>query len=97
MSSLLPQGAIKLISNTFLNEALKKMEARKSLYYLSTCHGIKVYDQNNHYLGKTTDFKAIAHDGKSIGSIEIKKQNEEVEWVSGYGVFIVGMGIKIVD
>jgi hypothetical protein len=72
------------------------MEARKSLYYLSTCHGIKVYDQNNHYLGKTTTFTAIAHNGKDIGSIEIEKPNGEVEWISGYGIFIVGMGIKMV-
>ena len=75
----------------------KKMEARKSLYYLSTCHGIKVYDPNNNYLGQTTTFTAIAHNGKDIGSIEIEKPNGEVEWISGYGVFIVGMGIKIVN
>ena len=53
------------------------METRKSLYYLSTCHDINVYDQNNNYLGKTTTFKAIAHNGKDIGSIEIEKPNGE--------------------
>ena len=72
------------------------MEARKSLYYLSKHKGINVYDMNNKYIGKTTTFKAIAHNGKDIGSIEIEKPNQELEWISGYGVFIVGMGIKIV-
>ena len=72
------------------------MEGRKSLYYLSTCHGINVYDVSNNYIGKTTTFKAIAHNGKDIGSIEIEKTNGEVEWISGYGVFIVGIGIKMV-
>ena len=74
----------------------KKMEARKSLYYLSTHQNIKMYDQNNNYFGKTTTFTAIARNGKDIGSIEIEKPNGEIEWISGYGIFIVGMGIKMV-
>ena len=73
------------------------MENRKSLYDLSNCHGIKVYDLNNNYLGKTTPFTSIAHNGKSIGNIEIEKANGDFEWISGYGVFIVGMGIKLVE
>ena len=67
----------------------------KSLYDLSNTHGIKIYDMNNNYIGKTTPFTSIAHNGKCIGSIEIEKPNGEFEWISGYGVFIVGMGIKV--
>ena len=73
------------------------MKNRKSLYYLSKNGGICVYDMNNNLIGKTTNYKAIAHDGKSIGSIEIEFSNGELDWISGYGVFIVGMGIKIVE
>lgn len=73
------------------------MDGRKTLYDLSSKHGIKVYDQNNTYLGKTTPFTAIAHDGKSIGSIEIETSPDEFKWISGYGVHVIGLGIKIVD
>lgn len=73
------------------------MKNRKSLYYLSKNSGICVYDMNNNLIGKTTNYKAIAHDGKSIGSIEIEFSNGELDWISGYGVFVVGMGIKIVE
>ena len=73
------------------------MENRKSLYALTNRHGIKVYDMNNNYIGKTTPFTSIAHNGKCIGSIEIENPNEEFEWISGYGVFIVGMGIKVIE
>ena len=70
------------------------MNGVKSLYYLSTCKGINVYDMNNKYIGKTTTFRAIAHNGKDIGSIEIEKPNHKLEWISGQGILIVGMGIK---
>lgn len=73
------------------------MKNRKSLYYLAKNGGICVYDMNNNLIGKTTNYKAIAHDGKSIGSIEIEFSNGELDWISGYGVFVVGIGIKIVE
>ena len=73
------------------------MKNRKSLYALTNRHDIKVYDMNNNYIGKTTQFRSIAHNGKCIGSIEIEKANGVLEWISGYGVFVVGMGIKIVE
>ena len=73
------------------------MENRKSLYYLPTKKGTCVYDMNNNLIGKTTYYRAIAHNGKCIGSIQIENTNGKLEWISGYGVFIVGMGIKIVE
>ena len=73
------------------------MEGRKSLYNLSNKKDINVYSKENNLIGKTTYFKAIAHNGKCIGRIQVQKNNGENEWISGYGVFIVGMGIKIVD
>ena len=69
----------------------------KSLYDITKTHGIKIYDMNNNYIGKTTSIKSIARNGKCIGSIEIENPNEEFEWISGYGVFIVGMGIKVIE
>ena len=73
------------------------MHKSKSLYYLYEKSGDKVYNKNNEYIGKTTSYKAIAHNGKCIGSIQIINNNNEIEWISGYGVYIVGMGIKVLD
>ena len=56
-----------------------------SLYYLSTERGISVRNAQNTLIGTTTDFRAIAHNGTSIGSIEIDTGNDETVWISGYG------------
>ena len=61
------------------------MPTLKSLYYLSTESGISVYNAQNTPIGTTTDYKAIAHNGKCIGSIQIDTGGEQV-WISGYGV-----------
>lgn len=68
------------------------MTRSKSLYYLSTGPGITVYNAQNKIIGITTDFKAIAHNGKDIGSIQIDTGADDA-WISGYGV-VDDMGIK---
>ena len=73
------------------------MHKSESLYHLYKKADDKVYNKNNEYIGKTTSYKAIAHNGKCIGSIQIINNNNEIEWISGYGVYIVGMGIKVLD
>lgn len=56
----------------------------KSLYYLSTKPGISVHNAQGTLIGTTTDCRAIAHNGTSLGSIEIDTGNEKA-WISGYG------------
>ena len=56
-----------------------------SLYYLSTECGISVRNAQNTVTGTTTDYRAIAHNGTSIGSIQIDTGNNETVWISGYG------------
>ena len=74
------------------------MDKRKGLYELSTSQGIKVYNKNNEFIGTTTTFTAIAHNGGfDGGSIEIETAPDKFEWITGFGIYIVGMGIKIVD
>lgn len=60
------------------------MPQSKSLYYLSTERGIDVYNTQHTLIGTTTDYRAIAHNGTSIGSIEIDTGSEKV-WISGFG------------
>lgn len=64
----------------------------KSLYNIHRPH-VSVYNPNNKLIGSTTSYKSIAHNGKSIGSIELDIGEESI-WISGYGVFIEGFGIK---
>jgi len=68
------------------------MTLNKSLYYLSTGPGIPVYNAKNVLIGTTTQYKAIAHNGKCIGSIQIDT-GAGTTWISGYGV-VDDMGIK---
>ena len=68
------------------------MTLSKSLYYLSTEAGIPVYNARNVLIGTTTPYRAIAHNGKCIGSIQIDTGTEDA-WISGYGV-AAGEGIK---
>ena len=56
-----------------------------SLYYLSTERGVDVRNAQGTLIGTTTDYRAIAHNGTSIGSIEIDTGNDETVWISGYG------------
>jgi len=62
-----------------------------SLYSLYAGPGNSVYNAQGTLIGTTTAYKAIAHDGKSIGSIEIDTTNQELggsgkkAWISGYG------------
>lgn len=56
-----------------------------SLYYLSTERGIGVHNAQGTLIGTTTDYRAIAHNGTSIGSIQIDTGNNETVWISGFG------------
>ncbi len=64
-----------------------------SLHNFGYEKGIHVYTRNNEFLGVTTGYTAQAHNGKCIGEIEIVR-NGESYWIRGYGVHIVGLGIK---
>ena len=46
-----------------------KMSLQKSrdIYYLATKPGIKVYDLNNNFIGTTTGYTSMAHDGGGNG------------------------------
>lgn len=57
----------------------------KSLYHLWTERGVNVYNAQGTLVGTTTQYTAIAHDGKSIGSIQIDTGDAEV-WISGRGI-----------
>ena len=57
----------------------------RSLYYLSRERGTKVYNAQRALIGTTTGYTAIAHNGTSIGSVQIDTGGEEV-WISGFGV-----------
>ena len=61
----------------------------KSLYSIHKPN-VPVYVGNT-LIGRTTSYTSIAHDGRSIGSIELDTGN----WISGYGVYIEGIGIKV--
>lgn len=56
----------------------------QSLYHLWTQSGVPVFNAQNVVVGTTTEYKAIAHDGKSIGSIEIDCGGGRA-WISGWG------------
>lgn len=61
------------------------MSALRSLYHLSTGAGINVYNAQNALIGSTTTYKAIARNGKCIGSIEVDTGDKRV-WISGHGI-----------
>ena len=61
----------------------------KTLYSIHQ-PSVPVYVGNT-LIGRTTSYTSIAHDGKSIGSIELDTGN----WISGYGVYVEGIGIKV--
>lgn len=65
------------------------MASVKSLYYLSTVVGIPVYNAKNVLIGSTTQYRAIARNGKCIGSIEL----DTGHWVSGFG-YLNDSGIR---
>lgn len=61
----------------------------KSLYSIHQPN-VPVYVGNT-LIGRTTSYTSIAHNGTSIGSIELDTGN----WILGYGVYIKGIGIKV--
>ena len=66
----------------------------KSLYYLDCDAGTSVYNSKNDLIGVTTGYKTRPNGTKqSIGSIEIHTIGG-FTWITGYGVYIFGMGIK---
>ena len=71
------------------------MHPPKSLYYLVQQSGIPVYSPQNTLLGLSTGCLTRPNGTpESIGSIEIDV-NGEKWWMTGYGVYVVGMGIKM--
>ena len=76
-----------------INNGLKSIY---TLYHNNGRSGINIY-KNNKYIGKSTSYSSIAHNGKCIGSIQIENANGEVEWLKGWGVFVHGFGIKMLD
>ena len=61
------------------------MKNLQSLYHLWSESGVTVYNAQNVVVGSTTEYKAIAHNGRCIGSIEIDT-GEERAWISGLGL-----------
>ncbi len=57
----------------------------QSLYHLWSESGVPVHNAQNVVVGSTTEYKAIAHNGRDIGSIEIDT-GEERAWISGLGL-----------
>ncbi len=45
--------------------------------------GANIYDKNNNCIGIMNGYRAIAHDGKSIGSIQIRLNTSEEIWYGG--------------
>ena len=60
-----------------------KKEINKSLYIFIKPN-YKLYNLNGSYLGKSTSYAAIAHNGKDIGSIQVVKPNNMLIWIKGY-------------
>jgi len=56
----------------------------QSLYQLWTEAGIDVYNAQHALVGTTTAYKAIAHNGKCIGSIQVDT-GDTTAWISGRG------------
>ena len=72
------------------------MQPLKSLHSLVKENGIPVYNPFNAFIGVTTGYTAQARNGKDIGEIEIARNGEKF-WIRGYGVYIVGFGIKWIE
>ena len=70
------------------------MHKSESLYHLYKKADDKIYNKNNEYIGKTTSYKSIAHNGKCIGSIQIMNVDNEIEWISGYGFILLEWELK---
>ena len=64
----------------------------KSLYYIVNEADIPVYNTNNLLVGHTTGFLARPN-ARSLGSVEVMTPTGSA-WIEGYGIRIVGMGIK---
>ena len=64
------------------------MPTHKSLYHLWSAPGTSVYNVQGTLIGTTTAYKAIAHNGKCIGSIQIDTGDFEDPsvWISGHGI-----------
>jgi len=68
----------------------------KSVYYLATREGDKVYDMNNNFIGLTSGYTAIAHNGVSEGKACLDTPTG-CHWITGKGIFVEGMGIKLTE
>lgn len=54
----------------------------KSIYYLK--YNTTLYSLNGRFLGTSTKYKAISHNGKDSGSLEIMTNNNQLMWIKGY-------------
>lgn len=64
----------------------------KSLYYIVKKADVPVYVNANVFVGHTTGYLARPN-GCSMGSVEIRTPSGNA-WIEGYGIHIVGLGIK---
>ena len=55
----------------------------KSLYHYIKPN-INLYNLNGSYFGKSTNYAAIAHNGKDIGSIQVLKSDNKLAWIKGH-------------
>lgn len=54
-----------------------------------------LYNLNGLYLGKSTKYAAIAHNGKDIGCIQVLKPDNQLIWIKGYVHSKLNDGYKI--
>jgi hypothetical protein len=67
----------------------------KSLFYIVNEADIPVYNTRNTLIGHTTGI-LIRPNRRSLGCVELMTPTGYA-WIEGYGIRIVGMGIKIVN
>ncbi len=74
------------------------LQKSRDIYYLATKPGIKVYDLNNNFIGTTTGYTSMAHDGGGNGgSACLENPDGSPFWIKSIAVFIHGMGLKLTN
>ncbi len=69
----------------------------RDIYYLAKSSGIKVYDLNNNFIGTTTGYTSIAHNGGRYGGSACLEDSDGSFWIKSNAIFIHGMGLKLTD
>ena len=67
------------------------------IYYLAGKKDCKVYDKHNNFVGTTTGYTAIAHNGGKDGGRACLSTPEGDFWIKSIGVLVPGMGIKLTE